>query len=135
MQEFYTDGDVVFQQDNATCHTSKKCRSSSNDGVKVLDWLGNSPDLNLIESLWSIVKKRLIKSDCTIIGKIICVVIWIWYYNEKMCNTGMKLGKFLLKCVQILIKSRGGHINQYNLIICLLSILLESQPQLIYTVL
>ena len=45
--------------------------------ITVLDWPGNSPDLNLIENLWSIVKNRLRKMDCTTKIKLIEAVIHV----------------------------------------------------------
>ncbi len=49
-----------FQQDLAPAHTAKSTKSWLNDhGVGVLDWPANSPDLNLIENLWSIVKRKM----------------------------------------------------------------------------
>jgi transposase len=33
--------------------------------ISMLNWSGNSPDMNPIETLWTIVKKRLGKMDCS----------------------------------------------------------------------
>ncbi len=59
--KLYGDADLlIFQQDLAPAHTAKGTKSWLNDhGVTVLDWPANSPDLNLIEYLWSIVKRKM----------------------------------------------------------------------------
>ncbi len=54
------DADFIFQQDLATAHTAKSTKSWLNEhGVGVLDWPANSLDLNPIENIWSIVKRKI----------------------------------------------------------------------------
>ncbi len=58
--KLYGDADFIFQQDLAPAHTAKGTKSWFNDhGVTVLDWPANLPDLNPIENLWGIVKRKM----------------------------------------------------------------------------
>jgi hypothetical protein len=53
-------GATKFLQEGAHCHTSKKLMALLKEKkVSVMDWLGNSPDLNPTENLWAIMKARL----------------------------------------------------------------------------
>ncbi len=57
--QLFKDADFIFQQDLAPAHTAKSTKSWLIDqGVGVLDWPANSPDLNPIDNL-CIVKRKM----------------------------------------------------------------------------
>ena len=71
-----------FLQDGAPCHKSKVVMDSLNqlkDKFQVMDWPGNSPDLNPIENCWSFMKLKL-KDDraITSLPKLIEAIKMMW---------------------------------------------------------
>ncbi len=58
--KLYGDADFIFQQDLAPAHIAKGTKSWFSDhGVTVNDWPANSPDLNHMENLSGIVKRKM----------------------------------------------------------------------------
>ena len=78
--------------------------------IKVLEWPGNSPDLNPIENLWSICKQRLRTMDCISKEKLIQHLIQAWYKNPQILKDCSKLVDSMPKRIKMLLNNRGGHI-------------------------
>lgn len=105
-------GNAVFQQDSAPCHKSKTMMQYfKSKKIALLDWPGNSPDLNPIENLWAIVKARLRRVDCTTKTKLIEAVIQLWFRVDQILENCKKLIDSMPKRLQEVIKAKGGHIS------------------------
>ena len=52
--------EFIFQHDLAPAHKAKKTKEFFEQrNIKVLEWASNSPDLNIIEFVWQVMKKRV----------------------------------------------------------------------------
>lgn len=80
---------TVFMQDGAPCHKAKKVTAWLNDhAIQTLQWPPNSPDLNPIENLWCIMKKKISKSKITSVEQLKNTILEVWTQqtDSSLCN-------------------------------------------------
>ncbi|MEZ0498438.1 transposase, partial [Sphingomonas sp. IW22] len=104
----------IFQQDNATCHTSKLSKMfMHNKGIDILPWPPCSPDMNPIETLWAVIKDKLRKLTITNKNELINKILGICHrdneVNAKLRETCVKLVDGMPRRIDALIKGNGGH--------------------------
>lgn len=76
----------TFQQDGAPCHTAKSVISYlEKKKLPVLDWPGNSPDMNPIENVWAVLKNQLSTRNITNKTALIAEIKNIWYNSRYNC--------------------------------------------------
>ncbi len=100
--------DEVFQQDNAPAHKSAETKTwFYENGVQVLEnWPPNSPDLNIIENLWSIMKTNVGKRHPKNVEELERVVLEEFFLIPN--SYVEKLFKSIKTRVNLTIINRGG---------------------------
>ena len=101
---------IIFQQDNDPKHTSKRAQEwLETQGIKVLDWPAQSPDLNPIEHLWQILKKMLNRYETPPKG------VWeLWEridveWGKIEVEECQRLIESMPRRLEAVIKAKGGH--------------------------
>jgi transposase len=88
----FVDGKGTFQHELAPCHNSKAIKKFIQENkFKMLDLLGNSPDMNPIENLWSILKKRMGITYCSTEERVVTKVINVWFRDCGVKSFSSKL--------------------------------------------
>ena len=97
----------VFMHDGAPCHKGLKTRKFLADNhVEVLDWPGNSPDLNPIENAWSYMKRHLRGlQEITSIAKLMDAIKKVWL---------MELDKDYFKCLASSMPKRINYVLKHK---------------------
>ena len=93
---------LIFQQDNATCHTSHESRSTIDIlfNENIIDWPPNSPDLSPIENVWSILKEKLSKAKIKNLDDLRDHILDIWVkFPVSLCEKLCSQFKYKLKYV------------------------------------
>ena len=76
--------------------------------INVLDWPGISPNFNPIENLWSILKSRLQKLDCTTKIKLEEAVIQVYHGDPAIEKNCKMLVQSMPKRVKDVLKNQDG---------------------------
>jgi transposase len=104
--------EIVFMQDNAPCHKARTVLQFFVDhGITVMDWPAQSPDLNPIENLWSIIKQRRAKKFGmpTTKNELIQQIFQIWENID--AEIKKKLAESVPKRLKELIENNGKQLN------------------------
>lgn len=105
-------GDTVFMQNNDPKHKAKITMNwLRNRGITCMDWPAQSPDINPIENLWNILKKKIIVRNQTPQN---LEQLWV-AVNEEWSKISPEILENLVasmpKRMQLIIKAKGGHIK------------------------
>jgi transposase len=101
-------GATKFLQDGAPCHTAKKVKAFlKENNVSVMDWPGNSPDLNPIENLWAIMKRRLKKLPNITSLPLLMRAIKIMWTRDLPIALMKKLARSMPARLKMCLKNKG----------------------------
>ena len=99
---------TIFMQDGAPCHRSKVAKTFLGENrIKVLDWPGNSPDLNPIENLWTNMKNKVAEKHPSSAKDLVKVIkeVWVKEISQEFCRN---LVHSMPRRLQEVIKTGGG---------------------------
>lgn len=111
---FFADADAhfgkgkwIFQQDNATPHKAKDTLNKFAElGISLLeDWPPNSPDLNIIENIWAIMKMRLQAKQVSTIKELEQEISEVW--DNLSFQTINKLVDSIPARMKLVVEKRG----------------------------
>ena len=104
-------GHFVLQDDGAPCHRSKQVKDFvAAQHWQTLDWPPQSPDLNPIENLWALLKRKLGRYNFNTTVELKAKIISIWHHNLEP-DILEKLALSMPSRLNAVIKARGGHTN------------------------
>ena len=81
---FSNDEDFILIQDGAPGHITKSKRVYSPEKHEVLAMAGNSSDLNSIENIQELGKRKIVKETITMQRRLIEKLIQVWYHNPRI---------------------------------------------------
>lgn len=104
---------LIFQQDNAPCHTARSVKTFMDaNHIKLLDWPGNSPDLNPIEHMWKLLKDKMNKCSTSSSKRELTErLLHTWFHDEDLRQTAIRLIEGMPRRLEAVIAARGGSVK------------------------
>ncbi|GFU42091.1 transposable element Tcb2 transposase [Trichonephila clavipes] len=89
LEEWCPNGEPhIFMQGGAPCHTARSIKAFlAEQNILLLDWPGNSPDMNTIENVWELMKREVAKDVITNKTQLLERIIHVWHHHPQMKET------------------------------------------------
>ena len=101
---------ILWQHDNAPCHKARVVTGWLADNqVQVLPWPAFSPDMNAIENIWSILKRKVHQQATTSRQQLIQRVLHVWNTDEELHDACHTVVGNMPTRLQKLRQARGGY--------------------------
>ena len=105
---YHIHGSEVFMHDSAPCHKARKItRYLKQKQISVLEWSGNSPDMNSIENCWHKMKKKMSEKKTPNLEILQEEQKKMWC-QEMSTEYFENLSDSMLKRLQMVIKNKGN---------------------------
>lgn len=102
----------IFQQDGATSHTTPLNIASIRKISRImLIWPANSPDFNIIEMIWAIIKRRIDQVMPKNIDELKSVILEVWENLDMETINGL-IDDFPRRCL-LALKNKGENIQKF----------------------
>jgi hypothetical protein len=98
-------------QDGARCHTAKKtAKFLQLQGIQTVEWPSYSPDMNAIENVWSVFKRKLYREGSgSSIDELLHNAQRIWEEDDDLRQAAMNCVLSMQTRVRKLFDCKGGH--------------------------
>lgn len=99
----------TFMQDGAPCHRAKSIQNLfSQHKLKILPWPGNSPDLNPIENVWSLLKTNVYSSPNPTVDILKRNIENNWVNTNHLRDVAIACIRSMPKRIDAVIRAKGG---------------------------
>lgn len=100
----------IFKHDGAPCHRAQKItKFLAEKKVDILDWPGNSPDMNPIENVWEFLKSEVRMKAPTTKQELINILNDTWKHNPEIKIKIQSCISSMPRRVEAVLAAKGGH--------------------------
>ena len=115
MAEWFPNGNGIFMHNAAPCHTAKLVKEYlANQNQAILPWPANSPDINPIENMWAIIKRKIKKNSITTKQQLTAALIRHWVRDAALIDTLHSRVESMPRRIAAVIKAKGENTKYWN---------------------